>query len=129
VKTRNEVFNHYEYLLARRRKWLPVLAEQESLALPEGELGLIRSLELIPPHDRPWPRVVALVPDDEPTDTLPALDIAVGKAKRSAKVSPRGDLALRELSPAAGAYVLMSPRRRELPPLAAKTHDPKKPGR
>jgi HKD family nuclease len=126
VKTRNEVFKRYEYLFSRRRKWLPVLDEQQTLALPESELGLIRSLELIPPHDRPWPRVVGLVPDDEPTDAVPTVEVAVGKARRGAKTAPRGDLVLRELSPAAGAYVLMSPRRREPPPPAAKPHDPKK---
>ena len=95
VELRNEVYDEFEYLFdSDRTSWLPSLDDQEQVRAVEAEQGFLGSLKLIPREDWDWSRVSGLVPEGEQTR----------EAYR---------MALTDMSPRSGNYVLMSLRRRK----------------
>ena len=95
IKLRNDVFGVFEYLFdSDRSSWLPSLDDEELVQADEAERGFLGSLELIPREDLEWYRVNELVPKGE-------------------RPSEAYRMALNEMSPQSGNYILMSLRRRK----------------
>ena len=94
VELRNEVYGAFEYLFdSDRASWVPSLDSREHVQAEEAERGFLESLELIPREDLEWYRVNELVPVVERTNDA-------------------YQLALTDMSPESGNYILMSLRRR-----------------
>ena len=95
IQLRNDVCGAFEYLFdSDRASWLPSLEDHEQVQAERAERGFLQSLELIPREDLEWYRVNELVPEGERTS----------EAYR---------MALIDMSPQSGNYILMSPRRRK----------------
>ena len=95
IKLRNDVFGAFEYLFdSDRASWLPSLDDEEQVQAEQAQRGFLKSLKLIPPEDLEWYRVNELVPEGERTS----------EAYR---------MALTDMSPQSGNYILMSLRRRK----------------
>ena len=95
VELRNEVYDAFQYLFdSDRASWLPSLDDQEQVQVKVAERGFLKSLELVPREDLEWYRVNGLVPEGERT-------------------SAAYRMALTDMSPQSGNYILMSLRRRK----------------
>ena len=95
VQLLNEVYGAFEHLFdSDRASWLPSLDDEELVQAGEAERGFLGSLELIPREDLEWYRVNELVPERE-------------------QISEAYRMALTNMSPQSGNYILMSLRRRK----------------
>jgi HKD family nuclease len=94
VKVWNQVFDQYEYLFGKKKaSWEPVFDEQSVLELPRDDQRFLKSLDLIPPEDKPWFLVKGLHSTED----------SGNEAYKKA---------LREASPESGNFILLSMRRR-----------------
>jgi hypothetical protein len=95
IKTFKEVRGEFDYLFeVGKRSFEPVFDREDQLTPPRHFADRSEALRLVPPEHYPWFRVLGLRRKDEPTEDDPYR------------------AALRKLSPAEGAFILMSMRRR-----------------
>lgn len=95
VKTYKEVRGDFEYLFdVGKASFEPVFNREDELTLPRQVAERLEALQVVPPEHYPWFRVTALRRQEEPGE------------------DDRYHAALRKLSPAEGAFILMSKRRR-----------------
>ncbi len=96
VRTYQEVRGDFEYLFeVAKRSFEPVFDRADELRVPREYAERLEALDLVPPEHLPWLRVTGLRRADEPGE------------------NDKYHAALRKLSPAEGAFILMSMRRRE----------------
>ena len=95
VELHKDVYQAFEYLFeSDRASWLPSLDDQQLVRAEEAERGILESLKLIPPEDWEWYRVNELVPEHK-------------------QANEAYQMALADMSPQSGNYILMSLRRRK----------------
>lgn len=95
VELRKDVYQAFEYLFeSDRASWLPSLDDQKLVRVEEAERGILKPLKLIPPEDWEWYRVNDLVPEHK-------------------QANEAYQMALTDMSPQSGNYILMSLRRRK----------------
>lgn len=96
VKVWNNVFAKFEYLFeSKKTTWEPLFSKEAALRPPPEEQQFLRSLDLVPPEDNEW-FLVRGFNTGEPSGSV---------AYREA---------LRESAPEAGAFILLSLRRRKI---------------
>ncbi len=95
AKIYNDVRGSFEYLFPEPRKtWKPTFSKEERVELPPEEMAKVSALKLVPPEDKPWSLVRALVAEH------PENPSKLQKAVRAA-------------SPESGRFILFSLRRRQ----------------
>ena len=95
VKALNQVYDRFEYLFdSDHATWIPTLDEEKRVQAEKDEGAFLKSLELIPREDLEWYRVDGLMPGSEQT-------------------TENYRMALSDMSPQSGNYILMSLRRRQ----------------
>lgn len=95
VQAYKEVWGDFDYLFEPTKPSFEPIFSREQELRPPGEFAeRFEALHLVPPEHLPWFRVIGLRRKEEPSD------------------EDRRQAALRKLTPAEGAFILMSMRRR-----------------